>query len=157
MAGGPSSIAPGQAGQIVEKTVDLAPAIVTAPPTSVLIGQPMRYAASAAGTPPFRWTLVDGPPGATLDAASGELFWTPPVEGVTAFELAVTNPLGSTHQRFVVAALSLPAITSSASTGGAVGQPWRYDDDGLPTASVLAGTALVAPCSALSASSCRQA
>lgn len=134
VAGG-VGLAPGAPGVIVEKTLTFGPTIVSTPAREVRVGQPYTYAPIATGTAPLTWALVTSPVGATVDPATGVVRWTPQVEGAAAFDLSVSNALGTSHQTFAVAALQPPLITSTAGQVGMVGRPYRYDADDTASAS----------------------
>ena len=88
----------------------------------------------ATGARPFTYTLVETPLGMALDASTGKLSWTPTDAGSYSVVLRVSNGEGSVEQSFEVRVVTLPRITSSANPRFVPAQPYRYDEDGVPSA-----------------------
>jgi RHS repeat-associated protein len=63
----------------IEVVADRPPAIITAPVTSALIGQPYRYDVDAVDPDgdPVTYALTNPPAGMSINAASGVITWTP--------------------------------------------------------------------------------
>ncbi len=107
-----------------------APPVPSVPPeATVHVGEAWSTQLTAAGDPPFLWSLVSAPPGMTLDALGGELAWTasgpaPRTETVVA---TVANDWGA-------AELALTLHVAPAD-GDGDGVPWFDDcDDANPLA-----------------------
>src|SRR5262245_56780955 len=91
------------AGLCVAATSDAqAMDISSSPPTTATVGQPYTYPATS--SPNGTWTLVTGPAGMTINAATGVVTWTPTPDqfGQQPVEIKVTDPCGNTSiQDFV--------------------------------------------------------
>lgn len=84
---------------IIDKT---APVVLTStPPTSAAINEALSYNAQhpEEGTTNFRYSLTNGPTGATIDPSTGVLTWTPTSAqaGTNAFSIVVTDAAGNTQ------------------------------------------------------------
>ncbi len=115
------------------------PAFTTIPGLEATVGREYRY--NAAGTDPdgdaLRFTLVSGPTGMSVDAATGVVTWTP--TGTQVGNLPVTLLLddrrgGTAEQTFTVASAvsrpNRPPVFTTLPVGTAqVGQAYRYDAD----------------------------
>ncbi|MBN2361473.1 MAG: PKD domain-containing protein [Deltaproteobacteria bacterium] len=126
---GGSGSAAGSDGSIAETAANEAPAITSTPPTVAVAGDLFVYQPTVTGSPTLIWRLISGPLQAQIDSATGALTWTPTSEGVTSFVIEVRNYVGSVQQTFSVTVHARPSITTSAATGGVVGQPYHYSAD----------------------------
>jgi hypothetical protein len=140
VAGAPGR-APGEAGKVVERVVDLAPRVVSAPPTVAAVGQRFAYAPYASGSAPAQWALNAGPAGASVDSTSGLVTWTPQSLGLASFSLSVSNAFGADTQDFAIEVVDEPAgnggvraprFVSTADTSARCGVPYRYSGAGRP-------------------------
>ncbi|MBI5533089.1 MAG: hypothetical protein HY898_10255 [Deltaproteobacteria bacterium] len=77
-------------------------AFASTPPTSGTVGQPIAYVAVGTGKAPHAFTLTDFPIGARIDAAGGQVTWTPPHAGDFPFTVRLRNDYGFVEQKFVV-------------------------------------------------------
>jgi Putative Ig domain len=70
--------------------------ITSDPPTAARVGQPYTYPATS--SPNGTWTLVSGPAGMTIGAATGVVDWTPTPDqfGVQHVTIRVTDAWGLT-------------------------------------------------------------
>ena len=116
-----------------------APAFATVPGLEATVGREYRYAPR--GTDPdgdvLRFTLVGGPAGASVDAATGVVTWTPTETQVGNFPVTLLlDDLrgGTAEQAFTVGSAvgrpNRPPVFTSPPVGTAqVGQAYRYDAD----------------------------
>jgi PKD repeat protein len=104
------------------------PAIISLPATVAYVGAPYHYGDAtpqARGSRPIKWSLASPvPAGATVQAATGEIFWTPSAAqaGSVRLDLVATNGAGSAHQSIAVTVLSSAPHTHGC-TAGAGTQP----------------------------------
>ncbi|MBL8287839.1 MAG: putative Ig domain-containing protein [Rubrivivax sp.] len=133
---------------------NVAPQITSAPVTAATTGQPYSYLVVAADPDgdPLAYSLLQGPAGMTLDAASGLLGWTPTAAqaGSHAVSVRAADPAGlAATQSFAIAvapANAAPQITTAAVTSAVAGTAYRYDVDALdPNGDVLAYALVQAP------------
>ncbi len=116
---------------------DAPPSITTTPPPVGKVGEAYSYDADASGTQPIAWSILVGPPEASIDAASGLLSWTPIVDGNITIQIEAANVVGSTTQSFTVTVAPndvAPSITSTPPLTGQVGEAFVYDADATGTA-----------------------
>lgn len=142
----------GAVGSISQPMTMAAPVIVSTPSPFAKVNAPWSYDADglpqAAGTQPLTWSLVSGPPSATVNASTGAFTWTPTSLGRVSFVLRVSNAQGSSDQMFNVDVLAPPAVVSTAAGTAQVGLPYHYNgsDTVMVTGSQpLTFTATVAP------------
>ncbi|MHB1845757.1 MAG: beta strand repeat-containing protein, partial [Deltaproteobacteria bacterium] len=143
-AGAPS----GAAGQVTSSQQSAAPMITSTAPATATLGLAYAYPAQAAGSTPIAWSLVSGPPGAAIDAASGDFSWTPSSTGSFSATIQAANGLGQATQSFTVTVQSAPKIVSTAATTASVGVPYLYDAQGTAIATgstPLTWSASIAP------------
>jgi len=79
----------------------VAPTITSAcPATSLPVGSPYSFVATATGDPVITWTIASGalPPGLTLNHNTGQISGTPNHEGVYNYTLRASNGAGSANQ-----------------------------------------------------------
>jgi len=85
---------------------DTAPSIVSVPNPSATVGFPYAYdadgRAEAVGTGTITWSVVSGPAGLAIGAATGLVTWTPSATGSFAVTLQAANPFGTATQAFTV-------------------------------------------------------
>lgn len=131
-----------------------APQITSVAPTSASVGRTYGYALKA--TDPdgdsLSYSLVRAPSGMSIQAASGNIEWTPSVAqaGTHAVSVRVADTAGAAAtQDFAVAVIAgnaAPQVTSSPATGAVVGAPYRYDVDATdPDGDTLAFSLTEAP------------
>ncbi len=80
-----------------------APTITSVPPPGdANVGVPYQYQVTATGAPPVTFSLVSGPQGMGMDAATGLLSWTPAPDQLGAHSATVraSNSAGSDEQTF---------------------------------------------------------
>ncbi|TVR95235.1 MAG: choice-of-anchor A family protein [Wenzhouxiangellaceae bacterium] len=134
--------------------VNQPPEILSMPPMQAYVGLQYAYQVEAIDPDgdPLQFALIDAPAGASLDAASGLLLWTPLAAhiGTHDFELHVLDGNGGlAWQRFVVTVDTAPVgnrapvIHSTPPLTAKTGLPYRYaiiasdpDDDPLTFALV---------------------
>lgn len=110
------------------------PTITSTPPTSVIVNNTLSYVATA--TDPdsgetLTWSIVTAPAGATINASSGQLLFTPTATGPINFNIRVTDLIGaSSTQAFTVqvnaVANANPVFTSVAPTVADVNGLYAY-------------------------------
>jgi hypothetical protein len=137
----------GAPGLIVENPAGVAPRIVSGAPQNAFVGRAFVYQPMATGTPDFSWTLVSGPPNATVQATNGALEWRPTEVGVVPIVIEVSNASGVDRQSLsiVVRAAELipdagnpvPFFVSNPNTSAFCGAPYRYSGERVP---VVQGT-----------------
>jgi PKD repeat protein len=111
-----------------------APAAITSQPTTTAsVGQPYVYGSDgsvrASGDAPLTFSVVSGPPGFVVDAATGHVTWTPNVAGPAAVVVRADNAYGGGTQSFTVTvggAGTAPTLAHDANPDGAVGVPYVY-------------------------------
>jgi MYXO-CTERM domain-containing protein len=114
-----------EAVRVQKPAIGTLPAITSSPPTAAELAVPLKYTPTGAGSPPFWWSLRDGPDGLAVDPATGVVEFTPQVPGEWMFRLALENDLGEAEQTFVV---HVPA----AMTGSTGDAPTSSGDTGDP-------------------------
>jgi RHS repeat-associated protein len=140
---------------VVLGALNQAPAFTTAPKTEAIPGVPYVYLAAATDPDgdPLHFTLLTGPAGMAVDAATGKVTWAPQQAdlGSHAVALRVDDGRGgSAEQDFTVDAIAAPpnrppVFTSTPVVDAAVNTPYSYpatatDPDGEPlTFSVVGG------------------
>jgi len=133
-------------GKIVVNA-NTAPAITSSAVVVGTVGQPYQYDVDATGIPVPTYALVAGyPTGMTINSTSGLIQWTPAAAGDYPVTVQAINVAGTATQSFAIhvsLAPQAPAITSSATIVGTVGQPYQYDVDAtgypVPTYALVAG------------------
>lgn len=112
------------------------PVITSTPRTLAQRDVPWSYdldgapsATARLGADTLLWSLTEAPTGATIDASTGRISWTP-TSATGDFVLRATTAWGWTEQRFTVTVLELPRITSTPATSARLLEPWQYDADG---------------------------
>ena len=109
-----NGIAP-DAAQSFTITASAAPAFTSIAPTTAVVGQALRYAASASGYPAPTYSLSVAPAGMSIDGASGALTWTPLSTGhATATIIAANGVAPNATQVMTLNVLAAPIITSTA-------------------------------------------
>jgi RHS repeat-associated protein len=120
---------------VVADAVNTAPRITSNPPLHALLNSTYRYAAAASDAEgdTVVWALDQAPRGMSVDALSGQVYWTPRPEQAGAANhvvLRVTDLFGaSATQAFDVAVRSVnrpPMILSAAQTEAFVGEAYIY-------------------------------
>jgi hypothetical protein len=108
-------------------TQPVAPTITSAAVTTATRGLAYGYQATASGTAPITWSLLNPPAGMTV-SAGGLVSWTPAVTGSFPVTLQASNAVGTATQSFtvVVAAPVAPTITSTAVTQASNGRLYSY-------------------------------
>ncbi len=140
--------------RVESATTNRAPLFTFAPTTLGEVGIPLAFTATAvdADDDPLSYSVISGPTGLTVNAASGQVQWTPTAAqlGSHSIELQVNDGRGGrTRQAFTICVVSPfenhpPIFISSPPLSTAVG-PFVYvaqalDGDGEPlTYSLLAG------------------
>ncbi|MCS6988459.1 MAG: S8 family serine peptidase [Chloroherpetonaceae bacterium] len=92
-----------QVGLIVNATPALfAPVFVSTPPTFAIRGVPFSYTVIAAGNPTPTLSLLNGPQGMTLNAATGALTWNPQTAPLGTYRIIIQaqNSQGVARQEF---------------------------------------------------------
>ena len=79
-----------------------APAFTSTPPSTTIVNRPLTYDANAVGTPTPTYALVNPPSGATIDATTGVLSYTPSSVGIVNFQIVASNSQGQATQSFAV-------------------------------------------------------
>ncbi len=132
VAGG-SGAAPGTVGASVEHLAATL-RIVSAPPTSIKVGQTLSYQATAIGPTPVTWSLLTSPSGAAVSGA-GLVTWASFGSVPALFRLQAAADGGTDDQTFSVDVLTPPKITSLANGRATRGEPYEYDADSTAQAS----------------------
>jgi RHS repeat-associated protein len=124
------------------------PVFTTVPVVTADTGASYHYAAQAsdADGDPLTYTLVMGPAGMTVDAATGRVSWSPQAADVGNHNVAIRaddGRGGSAVQQYIVTAAPVPpnlppVFTSTPVVAAAVGEPYTYQ----ATASDLDGDTL---------------
>ncbi len=121
--------------QVVADAVNTAPRITSNPPLQALLNSTYKYPAAAydAEGDAVIWALDDAPRGMSVDALTGQIYWTPRPEHAGAANpvvLRVTDMFGATAtQSFDVAVRSVnrpPMILSAAQTEAFVDEAYVY-------------------------------
>jgi len=111
-------------------TIGVGPPVITsAALVNGTMGVPLSYQVVASNGP-TSYSLVSGtlPPGVTLNTATGLVSGTPSATGAFTATLGATNGAGTgTAVVTFNVALGAPAITSSLSASGTIGQPFTYN------------------------------
>ena len=83
--------------------VVVVPAVSSTPPATATVGQAYQYNASATDSSgaAVTYTLIQAPPGATVDSQTGEVLWTPQLSdsSTVTFELRAYDPTGGYYQQ----------------------------------------------------------
>lgn len=127
------------------ETVNRSPVFTSLPIETAIVGSPYIY--TVAATDPdgdsLTYSLVASPATMTIDAATGEIRWTPSAAETTAQSdqsvvVRVTDGKGGeAQQQFsiwaqsTIATNAAPVITSNAITQASIDQPYRYDVDAI--------------------------
>ena len=115
------------------------PTVLTPPTiTSIASGDDFEvdrlytYAAAGEGDGPLWWSLTVFPPGARVDARTGEVTWTPDTPGAYDFTVRLENDVGAHEQYFAVVIVD-PDAEDTADTGYTNGHyptdSYSYDYD----------------------------
>jgi len=96
------SFVEGDGPRVRENPGLILPLITSSPPDEGLLDEPVVYVPEGTGDAPFWWSLAEFPTGARVDAATGELSWTPSSTGSLAFTLRLENDAGSAEQAFEI-------------------------------------------------------
>ncbi len=107
------------------------PQITSLPRTTGRVGEPYLYTVTAWGTPAPTFALTTSPAGMTINAASGEITWTPAVgqEGAQNVTVTASNTSGTDTQSFTITVQSSatgPRITSAPVTEAIAGKQYSY-------------------------------
>src|SRR5439155_21262597 len=100
----------------VELTYDLTPPLfLSTAPTSALVGRDVNYDAQTneeASVSGLIYSLVGAPAGATINATTGVVTWTPTAAqiGSRSFFIAATDGAGNTSQQAIDLSVSLPEV-----------------------------------------------
>ena len=97
-------------------------AIVTAALPDGAVGVPYSFQIQGTGMHPFTWTEISGPPGLTLDPATGVLSGTPTTPGTSLVRINLVD----TASGFATKDLSL-TVTGAGQPGVAVSSPLDFD------------------------------
>lgn len=119
---------------VVSQIVDQAPVITSVPPTAAIVGNSLKYAATAtdAASNVLLWSLDSAPAGMAIDPSTGVVVWQPQANqlGIQQVALRVTDEHGSyAIQNFSISVTSVylpPNITSDPPTSGSVGVAYTY-------------------------------
>ncbi len=111
------SFVAGDGIRVMEPVGGTPPQIVTQAPADLELGETLAHPAAGAGDPPFWWSLPTYPVGARVDAASGQLSWTPTAVGSADFVLRLENDWGATEQSFTVQVTSPPGLDAGVDAG----------------------------------------
>ena len=107
----------------------VAPSILSSPITSTFVGEPYTYDVDADGTPAPTFALIQAPEDMTIDAASGEISWTPVTSGGFSIIIEATNSQGSDTQEYTLTVqeqLFEPVFISTPSTQAFLNQLYEY-------------------------------
>jgi uncharacterized repeat protein (TIGR03806 family) len=118
-----------------------APAITSTAITTADVGAAYTYDVEAAGDPPPTFALVTGPPGMSIDAATGVIAWTPATAGSAAVSVSASNGMGPD---------ALQSFTITVSVHGIVDRPPAAAYLGMPTSAAGAIPALLSATGVLS-------
>lgn len=116
LAAAPSAacaVTPGGRGGVAENR---APRIISTPVLLGLVGNAYAYDADASDADPndvLRFALTSGPPGASIDAASGLLQWTPGALGAFAVEIEVSDGRGGSDRQSFTIGVSEPGVANA--------------------------------------------
>lgn len=124
------------------KTVNRSPVFTSLPIETATVGSPYVYTVAATDPDgnPLTYSLVASPATMKIDAATGEILWTPSTTETTAQSVVVRvtdGQGGEAKQQFsirtqsTIATNAAPVITSSAITQASINQPYRYDVDAI--------------------------
>jgi hypothetical protein len=123
-------------GIVVSEPIALAPPTIdSTAPTDAMLDVPFDYVPVAGGDPPYWWTLVDAPPDARIDPASGAIDWTPLGPGDFAFTIRLDNDVGAVEQSFVVAVSAGAGLDMKSNDTTADESSTTRGDDGTATGS----------------------
>lgn len=104
------------------------PVITSTAPTSATVGYQLVYNVVATGYPAPLFTLSGAPADISLDAVTGNLYWTPTSTGVVTFDIIATSITSPTFTQPVTITVGLPGLlasptlTGSPPSTGVVGQ-----------------------------------
>jgi RHS repeat-associated protein len=121
--------------------VNTPPIILSTPPTSGAVGATYLYQVAAqdadqdADQDVLTYSLIQGPPGMTVNAQTGRVQWTPGVgqDGTSPVEIRVSDSAGATvTQQFSIVVAGgqpnqLPVITSTPAFFAGTGDIYEYD------------------------------
>ncbi|PAT33092.1 hypothetical protein CLI92_05275 [Vandammella animalimorsus] len=87
--------------QQVVVAVEAFPEFTSTPVIGASVGQPYRYQARATDRDgdPITYSVLEGPAGMVVDAASGQVQWDPTATGSFAVRLGAADPSGNTAQQ----------------------------------------------------------
>ncbi len=108
------------------------PTITSNPSTSATVGEAYEYTLEATGPGTITFSKVSGPDELTVNAATGEVTWTPTTSGDVEITLAASNEAGSTEQLFTVEVEDAPSgvtVTSTPLLVAVATLPYHYDAD----------------------------
>src|SRR5690606_29717129 len=108
------------------------PHIDSEPPAIAELDEPFAYLPAGTGDAPTWWRLVDGPPRARMDPATGAIAWTPTSPGRHALTIRLENEAGVDEQSFEVEVQPSADGSATGETGSTThtGEP---DDVGSST------------------------
>lgn len=127
VAGGTGLFA-GGAGVQTQGASTSAAKIVSVPPARLKAGSTLSYQAFATGAGAVTWSLLSGPPAATV-SATGVVSWVSASAGPQAFSLQAATAAGTDVQTFTVDVVSPPTIVSVPNTSAKAGLDYQYDAD----------------------------
>jgi PKD repeat protein len=127
--------ASGMDAQMVSVHVAAPPTIVSTPTTSGQVGVSYLYGTDGTihvnGDPPVTFKATTAPSGFVVDAASGQITWTPAQVGSFPVTLVAQSSFGSAMQSFTVNVIAgggnPPMILHDANLAAAVGLAYVYD------------------------------
>jgi uncharacterized protein (TIGR03790 family) len=99
-----------------------APAITSTAPTAGYVGVIYTYNATATGNPVPQWKIGSGPPGMSVDHASGAVTWRPAATGTFSVTLIADNGVGTPcTQTFSITVTNPPTYTLTVVHGSGSG------------------------------------
>ncbi len=125
-----------QAWQIYVRRVNVAPEIVSMPPTSATEGEIYTYETQAtdADGDALHFSFVQSPAGMNIHPTSGRVDWLVPQDAASrnpnAVTIRVSDGVATAEQSFAILAVVVnvpPVITSTPGESSAVGGVYRYD------------------------------
>jgi lysophospholipase L1-like esterase len=112
----------------------IAPAIISTPVTSAMVGQPYVYDVNASGIPVPTYELIVSPAGMTIDSLSGVIDWTPAAAGSSDVTVVAFNVMGADSQSFTIVSEHAPVCPADMT------HYWTFDEtSGDPYEDVFAG------------------